>query len=54
MCKSSLKCKNKTIFDDDAKCFDKISIKRNTNTNLQQELQNALLTEGYFIYIFFS
>lgn len=53
MCKSSLKSKNKTIVDDGAECFNNISFKRNTNMNLQQVLQNAILTEGCFIKIFF-
>lgn len=52
LCKSSLKGKNVPNFDGGAKCFDNISNKRNIYMNPQQELQNTLLIEGFFIKIF--
>lgn len=52
LCKLSLNGKNVPNFDGDAKCFDNISNKRNIYMNPQQELQNTLLIEGFFIKIF--
>lgn len=52
LCKSSLKGKNVLNLDGGAKCFDNISNIRNIYMNPQQELQNTLLIEGFFIKIF--
>lgn len=52
LCKSSLKGEYVPNFDGIAKCFDNISNKRNIYMNPQQELQNTLLIEGFFMKIF--
>ena len=52
LCKSSLTSNNVPNFDDGARCFDNISNKRNINMNPQQELQNTLLIEGFFLKIY--